>query len=101
MVHSRFKPGQSGNPKGRPKGVKNKVTTETRAWLQKIVNDNRQQLEVDLMRLDPRDRWNIIEKLLQYCLPKLSTIDASVQFEQLNEETIEQIVNELLQSIRK
>jgi len=23
-AHSRFKPGQSGNPRGRPKGVKNK-----------------------------------------------------------------------------
>lgn len=101
MVHSRFKPGQSGNPSGRPKGVKNKVTTETRAWLQKIVNDNRDQLEKDLMKLDPRDRWNIIEKLLQYCLPKLSTIDASVKFDQLTDENIEDIVNELLNSIKR
>ena len=23
--HSRFKPGQSGNPRGRPKGAKNKI----------------------------------------------------------------------------
>jgi hypothetical protein len=36
-VHSRFKPGQSGNPKGRPKGRQNAKTTVERVLNEKVV----------------------------------------------------------------
>ena len=39
-THTRFKPGQSGNPKGRPKGAKNEVTILTNILNRQI--DSRQ-----------------------------------------------------------
>src|SRR6516164_7045004 len=34
---SRFKPGQSGNPKGRPKGTKNRITIFNQALNERVV----------------------------------------------------------------
>jgi hypothetical protein len=35
-MHTRFKPGQSGNVKGRPRGSKNLTTTMTKELNQKV-----------------------------------------------------------------
>ena len=37
----RFAPGQSGNPKGRPKGALNQVTVEVRELAQRLLHDAR------------------------------------------------------------
>lgn len=90
--------GRTNNPKGRPRKP-NKVTTEVRTWLQSLIDGNRAQLERDLKQLEPKDRWIIIERLMQYCVPKMQSIDASVQFSQLTDDHIDQIVTSLLSSI--
>lgn len=46
-VHTRFKKGQSGNPKGRPKGVLNMATTLNKALAEKMTvveNGHRKQV---------------------------------------------------------
>ena len=47
--------GRTNNPNGRPKGKKNKITTEVRTWLKNLIDNNRAQLEKDLQDLEPRD----------------------------------------------
>jgi Family of unknown function (DUF5681) len=46
-VASRFKPGQSGNPKGRPKGSRNSAKTEERRLLQLILTDAERRVMVN------------------------------------------------------
>ena len=65
--------GHTNNPNGRPKGKPNKVTQEVRAWLSTVIDKNRKQMEKDLKALEPKDRLQILEKLMQYVVPKQQT----------------------------
>ena len=65
--------GKTGNPKGRPKGTPNKVTTTLKEWITKLINGNRKQIE--------RDRLLIVERLLPYVIPKQQAITGDFQNE--------------------
>ncbi len=55
---------------GRQKGTPNKTTKKFRDWLLDLIDSQREQIEVDLENLDPKDRLLIIEKFMSYCVPK-------------------------------
>jgi len=76
-----------GRPKGTKKtggrciGTPNKVTMDLRSWIKMLIDENMPQLEADLQALEPKERWGIIEKLLNYALPKMQSIEAKVAAE--------------------
>lgn len=72
---TQFKKGQSGNPNGRKKGVKNRTTEEMRVFIQQVVDKNYDRLEEDLDSMNPTNRWLIIQKLSNYFMPTLSKND--------------------------
>jgi hypothetical protein len=51
-------------------GTPNRVTTDLRQWVNFLIENNREQLEKDLEALEPKERWQLIEKLMQYVIPK-------------------------------
>ena len=73
--------GAKGTPKtgGRIKGTTNKVTSDMRQWLRMLIDDNRNKFEKDLAEVEPPQRLAILEKLMQYCIPKMQSIDATIQ----------------------
>lgn len=91
--------GKTNNPNGRPKGKPNRITGEMRSWIQQLINDNKNQLENDLQALEPKDRWQIIERLLNYCIPKQSAVDADVKLSALTDEQLDQVVNQIINQI--
>lgn len=65
-----FKPGEGGRRKGTP----NKTTKEMRELLSDFISDNWYKLQDDFNVLEPKDRVQIFERLLQYILPKYQAV---------------------------
>lgn len=89
------KKGHTGNPHGRPKGSPNKVTASMRSWLAELIDENRTQIVKDLAALEPKDRLTILERFMQYTLPKIQSIEQDVtmvDFNSLSEAQINTIV---------
>jgi len=76
-----FKKGQSGNPKGRPRGAKNRATNELREWVERFINDNLDTIANDIKELDPNERVKFFLALLNYTLPKQQSVKAEINDE--------------------
>jgi hypothetical protein len=70
--------GISGNPAGRPAGIENKITTKFKGLVNLIIEDNLKSFNEDLKSLEPKDRLNIIVKLMEFVLPKSHKIEGEL-----------------------
>jgi hypothetical protein len=84
---------------GRSKGTPNKVTSDLRTWIHDLLNSNRQQIAKDIKQLEPQQRITIFEKLLSYAIPKMQSVEAKIDFEQLSDEQIHLIINEITKDL--
>ena len=64
--------------KGRPKGSVNISTGQIREAIQLIVEDNIQQIERDLVALEPRDRVKFFIDLASFVLPRLKATEQTI-----------------------
>src|SRR5688572_9068861 len=86
-----FKPGQSGNPAGRPKGSKNTFTMKQKKVLKKILGEflSVENLSNDLKAMSPKDRVAAVSNYLKYFLTtskQINTVhdanvNVSIQYE--------------------
>lgn len=90
---------KKGTPKtgGRKKGTPNKVTTTQREWLARLIDSNRERIEQDINLLEPKDRLMMLERLMQYVLPKQHS--TRMDFDRLTDTEIDDIVNEITKSL--
>jgi len=97
-----FKKGQSGNPDGRRKGAANKVTTELRERIKDFLDGQWEKIEGDFDSLEPDKRVALFEKLLQYVLPRMASMDleGELDFKVLSEETLDKIADRLINKER-
>ena len=81
---------------GRKKGSVNKVTTMTKAVISDLLSDYQESglMGSDFLALEPKDRFQCAEKMMQYIMPKMQS--TSVDFNnKATKITIEQQLREL------
>lgn len=102
--------GRQGGKKtgGRTSGTPNKVTGDLRKWVDSLINKNLSKMENDINRLDPKDRLVILERLMQYTIPKQQSISVEAQIqaeygaiERLLNNALEQAINEITERLMK
>jgi hypothetical protein len=80
------------NTDGRPKGSQNKDTTVIRNCFQLLVENNLEQLDVDLKKLEPKDRIKAVLDLAKFVIPLLKATE-------LTTSTLETAFNPILLTI--
>lgn len=100
----KFKKGESGNPKGRPRGARNKTRSDVVDMIARIVENNLATFQNDLDSLEPRERVRAITSLMGYVVPKLQATTSdeliAAEYEHLSA-LMEQAPDEVIDEIYK
>ena len=90
MARNSFK---KGNPYGgRPKGSKNLTSSKVREGVQKLLDDNMDEIQNDLDHLEPRDRIKFLLDLMNFTIPKMKSVESTVtNVNELSAEKIESL----------
>jgi len=65
--------GTTNNPNGRPPGRQNKTTEQLRNTVQTFIENNIENLQLNFDLLEPKEKLLFIEKMLNYCLPRVQS----------------------------
>lgn len=84
---------------GRKKGTPNKVTESTRSWISRLIEENKTQIEEDLKALEPKERLQVLERFMQYTIPKMQSVQAKINLNDLTDEQLNTIIDEITQDI--
>ena len=57
---------------GREVGTPNRTTAEMRELITTFISDNWERVQTDFDKLEPKERLQFFEKLMQYSIPKLN-----------------------------
>lgn len=79
-----FKPGESGNPNGRPKGRSNNVTVEIRKAYELLIHSNVDEMSTWLNSIaaeNPEKAFDILIRLSPFVLPRKQEISADENFQ--------------------
>lgn len=79
-----------GTPKtgGRQAGTPNKVTETLKEFIVNLLDDNREQIVDDIKTLRPKDRLAVLERLMQYVLPRQQAVNADIVANDLPRELV-------------
>lgn len=104
--HSRFKPGQSGNPKGKPRGAKNLSTIVGNAIKEKVqVNENGKRRSVSKLEVAIKQLVNKAaggdQKALNQLLPLVQIIEGKAAEAVAAIPVVNEVDEVIMESIRR
>ena len=71
----KFKAGESGNPKGRKPGRKNKITRDMKKVLHTLLDKEIDEIPTLLNELTPKEKLDVISKLIRFVVPLEKSVD--------------------------
>jgi len=86
---------------GRKAGTPNKISADARIFIKNMLMENEELLMRDFALLEPKDRLLIMERLLNYIIPKRTenSLNANLMdFSQLSEESLDLIISKINES---
>jgi hypothetical protein len=97
--------GRTNNPGGKPKGATSKVNRDLKASISLFLENNWAKIEKDIKALDPFQRVQIYERLLSYSLPRLKSIDQTIELTQkldgLSDQQLHALIDKILEEDTK
>lgn len=69
-INGTIKRGAVLNPAGRPKGSKNKTTSDVKEFLTSFIGKELENIQSYIDKLEPKDKLDFIVKLLPYVVSK-------------------------------
>ena len=78
---------------GRKKGTPNKATQTAKEWIVQTLSANWEQMKSDLKVLEPKERLQLLFKLLEYVAPKQRETSNNIKFEDLTDVEMDELVN--------
>ncbi len=100
-MDTKFKPGQSGNPAGRPKGSTSRTTEELRGLIGELVYKNWDRVCKAIDNMDDEKAVMTIERLLRHYLPQLRDTTTRIDLKSLNEAELNQLIDEIINHYEK
>ena len=95
-----FKPNNTYS-KGRPKNALNKTSNAIRTAFQKLLENNIEGIQKDLDSLEAKDRLKFMIDLSSFVLPKLRSIEANINTDNVSFRPIEIVFKDEGQSFNK
>ena len=92
-----FKPGQSGNPAGRRKGSKNKISEKLRKKISDFLLKKFKDVETDFDSMKPALKTKLFVELLPFVIPKHQTNESNISIENLNEAELDKVITSLVE----
>jgi hypothetical protein len=90
-----FVKGASGNTGGRPKGSKNKTGQSLRDSINNFLEGRFSHVETAFDQLKPFAKVKLYIDFLQYVLPKQTSNNNKIRFEDMTDEQLDEIVERL------
>ncbi len=84
---------------GRKKGTPNKATKTAKEWIVQTLSANWEQMKSDLKVLEPKERLQLLFKLLEYVTPKQRETSNNIKFEDLTDEEMDELIDKLTNGI--
>ncbi len=83
--------GISNNPYGKPKGAKNKVSSEVKARLADFVNENLDEFQVSFKKLKDEVKAKLYLEALKLIIPRPKDEDEEAESERRSREILDRI----------
>lgn len=84
---------------GRKKGTPNRATQTSKEWIVQTLSANWEQMKSDLKVLEPKERLQLLFKLLEYVTPKQRETSNNIKFEDLTDEEMDELIDKLTNGI--